>query len=135
MSPQRRRLGLYLHWYPGENINQDAVALFVRCLLMHLRGNVMVLWDRLNAHRGRAVWRLLEVYPRLSIEPFPPYAPQLNPIEHLWGYLKCHRTANHGIYELEELHERAEAEAHRVRRRQDLLRSFVRASELPIRLN
>lgn len=134
LSPQRRRLGLYLHWYPNANINQGAVVLFLRYLLTHLRGQVVLLWDRLNAHRGQEVRALQAVYPRLTVEYFPPYAPEFNPIEHLWGYLKHHRMANHGIYELEELQECVEGETEVVRGKRSLLRSFVHASELPIRL-
>ena len=108
--------------------------LFLRYLLRHLRAHVVLLWDRLNAHRGQEIRALEAIYPRFTLEYLPPYAPELNPIEHLWGCLKHHRTANHGIYELEELRERVESEAKAVRRQQSLLRSFVHASELPIRL-
>jgi hypothetical protein len=134
ISPQRRRLGLYLHWHPDKNITQDEVILFLRDLLAHLRGNVILVWDRLNAHRSAQVELWRAAYPRLSIEWFPPYAPELNPMEYVWGYLKGHRLANHGLCELEAIHEFAEHEAGKISGNQDLLCSFVHASSLPIRL-
>jgi transposase len=133
ISPGRRRLGLYLHWHPDKNITATEVTWFLRDLLRHLRGHVILIWDRLNAHRSKqvALWRA--VYPRLSIEWFPPYAPELNPIEYVWGYLKGHRLANHGLCELDAVYEQAQTEANDLAQRQSLLRSFVHASELPIR--
>lgn len=134
ISPRRRRLGLYLHWHPDKNITQDEVILFLRDLLAHLRGNVILVWDRLNAHRGAAVKLWRTAYPRLSVEWLPPYAPELNPMEYVWGYLKHHRLSNHGLLELDEIHTQAQLEADDVARRQPLLRSFVHAAQLPIRL-
>jgi len=133
ISPQRRRLGLYLHWHPDKNITQDEVVLFLRDLLAHLRGNVILVWDRLNAHRSTYVQLWRAAYPRLAIEWFPPYAPELNPMEYVWGHLKYHRLSNHGLFELAEIEQRARAEAENVAAQQDLLRSFVYASTLPIR--
>lgn len=134
ISPQRRRVGLYLHWHPDKNVTQEEIILFLRDLLTHLRGNVILVWDRLNAHRSAQVKLWRAVYPRLSIEWFPPYAPELNPMEYVWGHLKYHRLSNHGLCELHEIHQHAKLEAQEVAGRQPLLRSFVHASTLPIRL-
>jgi transposase len=123
-----------LHWHSDKNITQSEVILFLRDLLAHLRGNVVLVWDRLNAHRSAQVQLWRAAYPRLSIEWLPPYAPELNPVEYVWGYLKGHRLANHGLCELDEVYDHARAEANEVAKHQPLLRSFVRAAELPIRL-
>lgn len=51
-----------------------------------------------------------------------------------WGWMKYHRLANHAPGQLEELTE-AVADAHEAARgRQALLRGFLRATGLPIRL-
>lgn len=134
ISPGRRRIGLYLHWHRDKNITQNEVIVFLQDLLRHLRGNVILVWDRLNAHRGVQVTLWRAAYPRLSVEYFPPYAPALNPMEYVWGYLKHHRLPNHGLLELDEIHEQARCKAAGVAARQPLLRSFVHASQLPIRL-
>ena len=134
ISPGRRRLGLYLHWHPDRNITATEVVDFLRDLLRYLRGNVILVWDRLNAHRSKRVQDWRTIYPRLTIEWLPPYAPELNPIEYLWGNFKYHRTANHGLVELEEVYAQARYEADDIAGNQSLLRSFVRAAKLPIRL-
>ena len=56
------------------------------------------------------------------------------PVEGVWSNLKYHRLANHGIDDVAELHDRAEQEARVISSRPDLLRGFVRATPLPIRL-
>jgi transposase len=135
ISPERRRMGLFLLWHPGRNITREEVIAFLEDLLRHLRGNVVLLWDRLNAHRSAAADAWRAIYPRLRFEWLPAYAPELNPVEYLWSYFKAQRMANHGWTELDEIQEHAESEAAEVRANQPLLRSFVHASRLPIDWN
>src|SRR5208282_394752 len=52
LSPAGRRQGLYFQTYPKEYINNVKVAAFLRQLLRHLRGNVIVIWDGGNMHKG-----------------------------------------------------------------------------------
>jgi len=134
ISPGRHRLGLYLHWHPDKNIRTTEVIAFLRDLLRHLRGNVVLVWDRLNAHRSKQLQDWRTIYPRLTIAWLPPYAPELNPIEYAWGNLKYHRTANHGLYELDDVYAQARRAAGEIADNQSLLRSFLRAAKLPIRL-
>ena len=80
LSPRRHRLGLYyLLFY--DNIAQEEVCVFLRELLRHLRGPVIVLLDNSSTHQGEPLRKLLRQHPRLSIEHFPSYAPELNPDE------------------------------------------------------
>jgi transposase len=134
ISPGRRRLRLWLRWHPDANIGEAEVLIFLRQLLRHLRGQVIIVWDRLNAHRSRLVRAYVQTRKRVTLEFLPAYAPELNPIEGVWGNLKYHRMPNHGISELDELHHRARREARVIARRPRLLRSFVRNTPLPIRL-
>ncbi|MHB1794525.1 MAG: transposase [Acidobacteriaceae bacterium] len=87
VSPRRRRLGLYyLLFY--DNIGQDEVCVFLRELLRHLRGTVIVLLDNSSTHKGAPIEQLLRQHCRLRIEHFPSYAPQLNPDEGVPSHLK-----------------------------------------------
>jgi transposase len=61
---------------------------FLRHLLRHLRGPVYVLLDNASIHRGPLVRALLARHPRLRLEYFPSYAPELNPDEGVWRWTK-----------------------------------------------
>ena len=87
MSPQRQRLGLYYLLY-FDNIGQEEVCRFLRELLRHLRGSVIVLLDNSSTHHGEALGKLLDRHPRLHLEYFPSYAPELNPDEGVWSLAK-----------------------------------------------
>lgn len=87
VSPKGKRLGLYIQIHAGS-IRQEEACLFLRHLLKHLRGHVVVLWDNLRVHGGEQIRRLCARFPRLRLERFPPYAPELNPDEGVWAALK-----------------------------------------------
>lgn len=134
VSPRRRRLGLYLHLYPHANISQEAVIAFLRGLGRHLRGRILVVWDRWSVHRGRRVRAYLARQRRIAVEWLPPYAPDLNPMDKGWAWMKGHRLANHGLETLDGLTEAVADQYRTARRQQRLLRSFVQATGLPFRL-
>jgi len=87
VSPRRQRLGLYCHLYP-MNIDREQVCFFLRDLLRHLRGHVIVFLDNAQIHRAGPLTELCARFPRLHLESFPPYAPELNPDEGVWRQLK-----------------------------------------------
>jgi transposase len=93
VSPTRRRVGLYYQWH-HHNIRDLQAVGFLRHLLRHLRGPVVVVWDRLGVHRAQLVHRLCRRVPRLHLEFLPAYAPELNPDEGVWRLTKRH-LANH----------------------------------------
>ena len=134
ISPQRRRLNLYMHLYEAPSVQQGEVIVFLRDLQRHLPGRIVVIWDRLHQHRGKELRDYVAKCPRLTLEYLPPYAPELNPVEYLWSSLKAHRLANHGIPTIEQLQDLVVGESTAIRASQELLRSFVRHSPLSIRL-
>jgi len=71
LSPQRHHLGLY--YLLSLTISaQDEVCVFLRALLRHLRGPVIVLLDNSSTHEGKPLQKLLRQHPRLTISIFPP---------------------------------------------------------------
>ncbi len=94
ISPRRHRLGLYWRTFPQDFVNAERSAEFLRGLLRHLQGAVIVVWDGGPMHKGVPIAQLLADFPRLSLERLPPYAPDLNPVEYLWGHLKYGKLAN-----------------------------------------
>ena len=134
ISPRRRRFGWYFQMHSDRSIRQAEVIAFLRHLLRHLRGPVFLLWDRLNAHRGKQVQAFLSRHQRLHTTFLPAYAPELNPDEYGWSHLKCHTLANYAPNDLEELEDTATAALKSLRTQQTVLRGFVKATGLPIRL-
>jgi transposase len=76
-------------------IRVPSLLVFLRALKRHRRRPVLLVWDRLPGHRSRAVRTfLIDNRSWLTVEWLPPYSPQLNPIELLWGHLDNNTLAN-----------------------------------------
>ena len=135
VSPRRRRVGLYAALLVNANVNAERLVEYLRALLRHLRGPLILVWDRLNVHRAGSVKALLRRHPRLQTELLPAYAPELNPVEGVWSYLKLNPLANHAPEGALELARTALGHTRRVARRPSLLRSFIHASGLSLRFN
>lgn len=73
-----------------DSIASDLVVEFLRHLLRHIAGPILVVWDNASFHRSDRVREFLAALPpgRLRLEALPPYAPELNPIEYLWNQMK-----------------------------------------------
>lgn len=133
ISPRRRRLG-FLWQLHRESIKGPQTLDFLRALLRHLRGPIVLVWDRLPVHRAASVARFAAQHPRLHIEYLPPYAPELNPLEYAWSWLKMNPLTNRCAGDLDELTSMAKSAKHKIARHQPLLAGFIHATTLPIRL-
>jgi len=122
-------MGLYVR-FQQENFKARHVARFLRALLRHLRGPVLLLWDRGKIHKGPFIAAVLRDYPRLQTEWFPAYAPELNPTEQVWNDFKGH-AANSLPQTKQDIRLSLHASARRVRRSRKKLRSFILSSDLP----
>jgi transposase len=130
LSPTGRRVGLYFSLLPNQNVDAKVLADFLPQLLRHLRGHVILIWDRLSCHRARDVQAVCARLPRLHLEYFPPYAPELNPVEQVWSYLKKNPLANLAAQNAWELAVDAELSLDKMQRRPSLLRAFLKATPL-----
>jgi len=72
------------------------VVRFLVHLLRHVGGKLLVIWDRSPIHRGQAVKDFLATRrgKRVRLEQLPAYAPELNPDEGIWSYLKGVELSN-----------------------------------------
>jgi transposase len=62
---------------------------FLEALLHDVRGYIVLVHDRHPAHRAAATRRFLRQHAnRIEVHELPPYAPDLNPDEHVWSYVK-----------------------------------------------
>ena len=92
-----------------------------------------LLWDGLPAHRSRAMRTWLN-HQRfwLVVERLPAYAPELNPVEGLWPWLKGSQLANLICPTLQAVAEQAELGIEQVRRTPHLAYSFLRRTGLSV---
>ena len=73
----------YFRLYPGA-IGQVEVIDFLKALLRHIDKPLLIVWDRLPAHRSRLVREFIELSEgHIVMEYLPPYAPELNPVEYI----------------------------------------------------
>ena len=63
---------------------------------------------------------------RLCIEQLPSYAPDLNPDEGVWNYLKHVELRYLSYHDLAELHHELRLAATRLRHKPDVIRGFVK---------
>jgi transposase len=94
VSARAQRMGFYFATEPGGFFTAEKVAGFLRDLLEHLRGNVVVVWDRGGNHKGPVIRELLRKNRRLRLELLPAWAPDHNPVEAVWSWLKYGALAN-----------------------------------------
>ena len=59
---------------------------------------VIMLHDQGGMHLGEPLEELAEDHPLLQVEPLPPYAPELNPVEAVWNYVKYNELANFALW-------------------------------------
>jgi hypothetical protein len=131
VPPTARRLGLYFATLPDGFFTAGAVVGFLRDLLKQLRGSVVVVWDGGPHHKGPVIRAFLRRNRRLRLERLPPYAPDLNPVEAVWGWLKYGELANHGPDGLGDLDDEIVDRLIELKFDPDLLRALWEASDLP----
>ena len=80
---------LFLHVQESGLRSPDVVR-FLRQPLRLIPGKLLVVWDGAPIHRSRVVQDFLAAGAtwRLHLERLPAYAPELNPDEGIWQYLK-----------------------------------------------
>jgi transposase len=100
-------------------------------LLRYIDGNILLIWDRLPAHRSRITQQFIrEQKGRLDLEYLPPYAPELNPVEYIWAHCKHHELPNVCAKNLWDLSEGARRSLKRMRRRPRLITAFWKQASL-----
>ena len=130
VSPKRFHCTLYCQLYE-DNIQGEEVVVFLRHLLRQIPGHLIVLLDNGKTHRNDSVEELLARTSRLHLEPFPRYAPELNPDEGVWNHLK--KTLANGRPDTQaELMDVLSDEICSLAASQTLLRGCINQSGLPL---
>jgi transposase len=126
-----RRSRLFFQTRDGS-YNTASLIQFLEDLKRELRGQKAVLvWDGLPAHKSREMKSYLgRQRDWLVVERLPGYAPDLNPVETLWGNIKGQELANRCAANLGEIHQAVKGGMARVRRSRRLPLSFLKHAGL-----
>lgn len=120
----------YFRLYPGSVKSADVVD-FLQALLRHIPGPLLIVWDRLSAHRSHITRAFIaQQEERLWMEYLPGYAPELNPVEYIWIYWKQHSLPNVCLNDYWSLGETARKALKRMRRRPRLITAFWKQAKL-----
>jgi transposase len=106
---------------PG-NIKGRQVIQFIRHILRHIKGKLTIVWDGALIHRSRLVQDYVQGTGRhILLERLTAHAPELNPVEYMWGNLKQHQIGNLIATQAWELSFAATAAPRRMRRRRSII--------------
>jgi len=109
------------------------VVAFLRQLQERIGRPLLVIWDGLGAHRSRMVRRYVEgLQGAIRLAPLPAYAPELNPVEYLWGHWKHHELPNLCAATLAMLSRHARRALQRMQKRSRLVKAFWIQAELSL---
>jgi transposase len=120
----------YFRFFPGS-IKSPQIVQFLKALHSTIGKKLLIVWDRLQAHRSRLVkefvdglngqspWSICRLMPR-----------ELNPVEYIWGYLKHHAMPNYCARDLTDLRQRASRNLRSMQRRRTLVTAFWKQAEL-----
>ena len=131
VSPAARRLGLLFDVWPC-NVDTEAVLAMLRHLRRRHPGGFLLVLDRWSVHRSAVRQFLARGDGRVEVEWLPAYAPELNPVEHVWGRAKYVDLANFVPAQAEHLRRAVEASLVKTRGRQTTLRSFFEHAKLKL---
>lgn len=67
--------------------NKKVIIGYFKYALPKIKSNTVIVLDNASFHKSKELKDLFEQY-NVKLEFLPPYSPELNPIEKLWGLVK-----------------------------------------------
>jgi len=103
------------------------VVRFLKHLLRHMPGKLLLLWDGAPIHRGKEVKGFLAsgAAARIHLEQLPGYAPELNPEEGIWRYLKRVELKNVVCQDRSHLRHELRKATQRLRRKREIIQACI----------
>ena len=117
----------------STNFDGAAIVVFLQHVLAQVPGKVILIWDGARIHHCAAVKAFLKAGAarRLRLIRLPAYAPELNPDEGVWRWLKRH-LGNLCCKDLAELRYELGLAIQRLRRRPHLIRACFEMAGLQL---
>ena len=131
VAPQRLRTGLYFSLHVDRNIKGVQAVRFLTALVSHFNKPLIIVWDKSRSHStAKVVKQFQREHPRVQFYDFPSYAPELNPVEYFWSYLKMNPLANLAFTDVQKLAYAARYHSSKIKKKSKIIRSFLYASSL-----
>jgi len=70
-----------------DTANTDVILAYFKNVLPKLKNKSVIIMDNATFHKGKQLKELFEKYNHKLVF-LPPYSPDLNPIENIWGTIK-----------------------------------------------
>ncbi|NUY05920.1 IS630 family transposase [Paraburkholderia youngii] len=112
-------------------IKSAQIIEFLKALRAQLRRKLMIVWDGAAQHKSRVVREYLDSTDgAIQMALLPGYAPDLNPVEYLWAWLKRHALANFCPDNLAELKHTARSKLKSGQKRKSIIIACWKQAEL-----
>lgn len=116
--------------YTGK-LDAESFVAFLKNFMSGRRGKVFLVVDGHPAHKANIVKDYIKkMKGRLELHFLPPYAPDLNPDEFVWSYMKGNGVSKKPLKQNESMRERVEEDLNNIRRDRRLVRSFFGADSV-----
>lgn len=124
--------GRIFRHHVDRGVKGEDVVAALKQFKRNVPGPIIILWDRLPAHRSAYVKRYVAGRRDIFLEEFPPYAPDLNPEELCHGHVKqqLRNATPRTAAQIRRLVDRGFAQ---LRRRPDVLLGFIRHAGLRVK--
>ena len=108
-----------------QAFDSDAVVAFLKHLLKHIKNKLLIIWDGAPIHRSQTIKTFLaaEAAARLWLARLPAYAPDLNPDEGIWHYLKHVELKNVCCDDLADLRQKLTTAPDKVRQKPEIVKA------------
>ena len=116
--------------HPGQ-LNAEAFVAYLGDFMKGQRGKVFLVVDGHPAHKANRVTDYVASWEgRLELHPLPAYAPDLNPDEFVWSYMKNNGVSQKPLKKNQSLKARVEEDLQKIKGNRELVRSFFCAESV-----
>lgn len=130
ISAVNARGGFWAVTYTGK-LNAESFVLFLRNFMKSQTGKIFLVVDGHPAHKANAVKNYVKsLKGRLELYFLPPYAPDLNPDEFVWSYMKNNGVSKKPLKKNESLQSRIDQDLNGIKGNRKLVQSFFHAQSV-----
>ena len=112
-------------------MNAELFIALLKAMMFRRKKPVLLILDSLPAHKAKIVKDYVaSTEGKLEFHFLPGYAPELNPDEMVWNYMKRTGPARKPLAKGDSLHDRIDVELQQIQENRALVRSFFRAESV-----